>query len=160
MLNSSNQLERLSEIAGGVCLAHRVALVDARFVTQRGVVLKVLIEPTSTRKGAGVTLTDCQAVSRDLSTALDVEEALMPAGGYRLEVGSAGLERPLLSLEDFERFAGREVKVRTKEPIDGRRQFTGELLAVQGETIWLKVGGKDQRIVYADIAKAKLVYRG
>jgi len=100
MLNDKQQLERLREIAAPVCSAHGLALVDARFASEHGgLVLRVLIERPETAEqaegGSGVSLGDCQSVSRDLSTLLDVEGPDLLPGRYRLEVGSPGLDRCL-----------------------------------------------------------------
>jgi ribosome maturation factor RimP len=109
--------------------------------------------------GSGVSLEDCTGVSRDVSTTLDVHEDLLPSGGYRLEVSSPGLERPLVRLADFERFSGREVKVRTHTPIERQRRFRGKLLRVVDKSIELDQDGKVLLIPHADIAQANLVYR-
>jgi ribosome maturation factor RimP len=173
MLNDTNQLERLRELVAPVCRAHGLELVDARFVTDRGAVLRVLIErpeEATGQSGSGtapalrggatsVSLADCQAVSRDLSTLLDVEHDALPRGSYRLEVGSPGLERPLLSRRDFERFAGREVDVRTNRPFEGRRRLQGVLRGVEGDGIKLDLGGQELRVPLTEIAKANLVFR-
>ncbi|HKU39192.1 MAG TPA: ribosome maturation factor RimP, partial [Polyangiales bacterium] len=102
---------------------------------------------------------DCQAVSRDLSTALDVAEGLTPEGAYRLEVGSPGLDRPLFSLSDFARFAGEKVRLQTHRPIDGRRRFSGTLVGVEGNDIRLDQDGQVFTVPHSEIAKANLVYR-
>ena len=161
MVNTSSQLEKLREAAGAVCSAHGLALVDARFINQRGKVLQVLIERPGSdpATGAGVSVTDCQALSRDLSTALDVDDSGEPGASYRLEVGSPGLERPLLSLEDFQRFSGREAKIATHDAMEGRRHFTGRLIGVDGQTVRIAVDGDEYPITHANIAKAHLVHR-
>jgi ribosome maturation factor RimP len=160
-LNGSEHLADLRRVVEPVCAAHGLALVDARFTTEHGFVLKVLIErPGSDLKaGAGVTLDDCQAVSRDLSTALDVAEDVTPEGAYRLEVGSPGLDRPLFSLADFARFAGEKVRLQTHHPVAGRRRFSGTLLGVDGDQIKLDQDGQLVTVHHAEIAKANLVYR-
>jgi ribosome maturation factor RimP len=106
-----------------------------------------------------VSLADCQHVSRDLSTALDVAEGVTPEGAYRLEVGSPGLDRPLFSLSDFARFAGEKVRLQTLRPVDGRRRFSGVLLGVRGEEINLEQDGQVLTLQHSEIAKANLVYR-
>ena len=111
------------------------------------------------RPDTRTSLEDCTAVSRDASTALDVHEDLLPAGGYRLEVSSPGLERPLVKLTDFERFAGHEVKVKTRTPIDKQRRFRGRLRGVVDQSIELEDGDKVVHIPHGDIAQANLVYR-
>jgi ribosome maturation factor RimP len=160
-MNSSEHLAALRAVAEPVCAAHGVALVDARFATEHGFVLKVLIERPSAdlKRGAMVSLDDCQAVSRDLSTALDVAEGVAPEGAYRLEVGSPGLDRPLFSLSDFARFAGEKVRLQTHRPVGGRRRFSGTLLGVEGEDIKLEQDGQVLAVQHAEVAKANLIYR-
>jgi len=168
MLNDKQQLERLREIAAPVCAAHGLALVDARFASEHGgLVLRVLIERPETAEqpevGAGVSLADCQTVSRDLSTLLDVEGPDLLPGRYRLEVGSPGLDRPLLTPQDFQRFAGREVRVRTSRAVAGRKQLEGVLQGLAGDCVKLRVAHDhaEQELVVPleEITKANLVFR-
>ena len=161
MLNTPEQLEKLREIAVPVCAAHGLELVDARFVNEHGgLTLRVLIERPDQPDGrSGVSLGDCQAVSRDLSTVLDVEAEQLVPGRYRLEVGSPGIERPLVSRRDFERFAGREVRMQTHRPVGGRRKLQGVLRGLSGEDVRLHVGLDDISVPFAEIAKANLVVR-
>jgi len=77
-------------------------------------------------KPEGVTHEDCANVSRDLSTVLDVEDAVA-GGSYLLEVSSPGLDRKLLTEEDYRRYAGSRVKLMTREPVNGNRHFEGRL---------------------------------
>lgn len=77
-------------------------------------------------KPDGVTHEDCANVSRDVSTILDVEDAV-PGGAYVLEVSSPGLDRKLFRPADFERFQGSRVKLTTKDPVNGNRHFEGRL---------------------------------
>ena len=74
-------------------------------------------------------------------------------------MSSPGLERPLVRLSDFERFSGREVKLKTLTPIERQRRFRGKLLRVVDESIELDQDGKVLLIPHADIAQANLVYR-
>src|SRR5256885_12239152 len=101
MLNDKPQLERLRAIVAPVCEAHGLVPVDARFTNERGLVLQVLIErPNQPAGHSGVSLADCQAVSRDLLTVLDVEataDELMPPASYRLQGGFAGVRRAPVS---------------------------------------------------------------
>ena len=169
---AQQQLQKLRSVIEPICRAHGVALVDARMTTERGAVLRVLIERAQSESAvaadtsetqAGVSLADCQNVSRDLSTALDVAEGVAPAGAYRLEVSSPGIERPLITSQDFTRFAGREVRVQAIRPIAGRRRFQGVLqgLAAEGspEAVRVQQDGETFDIPLADITKANLVYR-
>jgi len=150
------------EAAEPVCRARGLALLDARFVTDRGLVLRVLIERegADAERGSGVALSDCQAVSRDLAAALDADGNIAPTGHYRLEVGSPGLDRPLFSAGDYDRFRGREARLSTRMPREGRRKFTGTLLGVDGDArVMLRVDGRDIAIPLDDIATARLVAR-
>jgi ribosome maturation factor RimP len=161
MLNTPQQLETLRQIAEPVCQAHGLSLVDVRFANEHGgLTLRVLIERLDQPEGrAGVSLGDCQSVSRDLSTVLDVEAETLVPGRYRLEVGSPGIERPLVSRGDFERFAGREVRVQSQRPLSGRRRFQGTLRGLAGEAARLEVDAELIDIPLADITKAHLVFR-
>jgi ribosome maturation factor RimP len=152
-------LERLID---PICRAHTVELVDVRYLREPGgAVIRVIIDRDvpGLEIGSGVSLEDCTAVSRDVSTALDVHEDILPSSGYRLEVSSPGLERPLVKLKDFERFSGREVKVRTRTAIDKQRRFRGKLVGVHDHSIQLDQDGKVLLIPHEDIAQANLVYR-
>ena len=163
MTQPQRQLEvSLEQLIDPICRAHGVELVDVRYLREPGgAVIRVIIdrEVPGLEVGSGVSLEDCTAVSRDASSALDVHDHMLPAGGYRLEVSSPGLERPLVKLADFERFAGREVKVKTRTPIDKQRRFRGRLRGVVGGSIALEEGDKVVHIPHGDIAQANLVYR-
>lgn len=118
---------------------------------------------------AGITVDDCQTFSGDFGTFLDVED-LVPGVEYTLEVSSPGLDRRLRNKQDFERFAGNRVKLRTFEPVDGNRYWQGRIGSVDGETLVLEVGspGKGRkrptaaaaankvRIAFSNILKANL----
>jgi ribosome maturation factor RimP len=163
MPNEHADLTALEALILPVCRAHGVELVCLQFGAEAGgPVLRVLIELPDAEtlpKGVGVTLDDCTRVSRALSPVLDEHETLIP-GAYRLEVSSAGIERPLVKAHDFERFAGREVRVSTKKPLEQRKNFTGTLLGVSEDRVSLRLAPEQQlEIPLRDIAKAHLVYR-
>lgn len=152
----------LEQLIDPICRAHAVEMVDVRYLREPGgAVIRVIIDRDvpGLDIGSGVSLEDCTAVSRDVSTALDVHDDVLPSGSFRLEVSSPGLERPLVKLSDFERFSGREVKVRTRTPIDRQRRFHGKLLRVVDRSIELDQDGKVLLIPHEDIAQANLVYR-
>lgn len=161
MLNDSSVLSKLRDVAVPVCRAHGLDLVDARYVVERGVVLRVLIERPGAdlHQGAGIGLQECQAVSRDLSTVLEVHADVVPESGFSLEVGSPGLDRPLFSLADFARYAGHDAKIQTRAPVEGRRRFSGRLLGVESESVRVVQDGVTVEIPHAEISKAHLVYR-
>ncbi len=105
--------------------------------------------------GSGVTLGDCEAVSRDLGAALDVEDVIQHA--YTLEVSSPGLDRALTKPEHFIRFEGSLVKIKTYQPVNGQKVFRGRLRGITGTlvTVELESGGL-MHVQLADIAKTSL----
>ena len=134
-------LEKVHQIGERVARSYGLELVDVEFTGgtgKQGRNLRVTIErrePVQVEGEevqAGVTLDDCANVSREMSTILDVEDAI-GGGEYLLEVSSPGLDRKLKSREDFARFVGSLVKVMTREPIGvtetskGNRHFEGRL---------------------------------
>lgn len=161
-MTTTPENQDLRAIAEPVCAAHGVELVLIERQRQPGgTVVRVFIDRARSDgrdDASGVSVEDCQMVSRDLSEALDVHEELLPAK-YRLEVSSPGLERPLVRMDDFDRFRGREVRVRTREPVAGRRKFQGELLGVEGGHVRVSQDGTPVSIAYEAITKANLVYR-
>ncbi len=114
--------------------------------------LQIMAERKDRRE---MTVDDCAEISRNLSALLDVENPI--AESYALEVSSPGIDRPLLRLEDYERFAGFEAKIETKRPYDGRRKFTGRIAGVRGRRV--AIGGETgaAESPFDEIAHAKLV---
>jgi ribosome maturation factor RimP len=114
-------------------------------------------------KPGGVTLDECAEVSREVSALFEVEDPI--DGAYVLEVSSPGLDRPLKKLQDFERFAGRMVKLRTQRLLDPddrghqRKTFAGELLGIDGTQVRLRQTdrrGGEISIAFEAIDKANL----
>lgn len=102
----------------------------------------------------GITLDDCERVSRAVSEVLDAEDPI--PGQYTLEVSSPGLERPLRTAEHFARFVGETVHVETVQAIEGRRRFKGALTATGAETVEVEVDGKRWTLPLSGIRKAHL----
>jgi ribosome maturation factor RimP len=102
----------------------------------------------------GVGLTDCERVSREVSALLDVEDPIPSA--YSLEVSSPGFDRVLRTPAHFARFVGSRVAVELAAPRDGRRRYTGMLLAVEDCGIALEVDGQRVAVAFAEIGKARL----
>ncbi len=107
------------------------------------------------KDGQNMTADDCESLSRALSAILDVEDII--AGRYLLEVTSPGIDRPLVKLQDYDRFKGREAKIETLLPIDGRKRFKGLLKGVQGNQVLIDFEGNEIAIDFSAISKAKLV---
>lgn len=103
----------------------------------------------------GVTVDDCESVSRQISAILDVEDPI--PGRYTLEVSSPGVDRLLVKPRHFEQVVGEEIKVRTREPRDGRKRFRGRLQAVHDGVLEVVVDGETHRLPIADVEKARLV---
>ena len=113
-------------------------------------VIRVFID-----KPEGVGLEDCEVVSRQISALLDVEDPI--PGHYVLEVSSPGLDRRLTKIEHFRRFAGEDVRIKLRFPLEGRRNFQGAIRAVDDENIEVEVDGQSHRLPIATIASARLV---
>lgn len=104
----------------------------------------------------GVTVDDCSAVSYQVSGLLDVEDPI--PGHYTLEVSSPGLDRPLFGARDFDRFAGHEVKIRTRFPVAGQRNFRGLLQGMQGQQVVVdEQDGRRVELPLDQIEQARLV---
>ncbi len=104
----------------------------------------------------GVTVEDCEKVSRHVSALLDVEDPI--AGEYTLEVSSPGVDRPLFTAEQYKQYVGSEVNLKLHRPLHGRRKFKGQLIKVTGNNISLHVDGVEYHLEHSDIEKAGIVY--
>lgn len=145
--------EAINEIIERVAAREGLELVHWETVGPRNhFVLRIFID-----KPGGVTINDCERVSNQVGTLFDVED-LIP-NQYTLEVSSPGIERGLYKRADYERFAGRRVRVRTMEPINGQRNFKGTLLGISGDTVSLDVEAAGRiDIPFEQIAKANIEY--
>ena len=106
-------------------------------------------------KEDGIDIDDCEAVSRQVSAILDVEDPL--PGNYTLEVSSPGLDRTLTKPAHFQRFMGEDVRVKLRFPLDGRRNFRGALKSADDEQIEVEVDGESHSLPLATIESARLV---
>jgi ribosome maturation factor RimP len=159
-------LDRTIELAGRVCAARGLSVVGGKLVVERGErIVRITIEPTvpeGTVAGAPeddptVSLEECARVSRELSALLDEEDPI--PGAYNLEVGSPGVERPLETLADFRRFAGRTAKVKLNTPVaDGQRVLRGTIEAVSDGAVHMTVDAKPQQFPFEHVAWAHLVF--
>ncbi len=105
--------------------------------------------------GSGIKIEDCSAVSRQLSALIDVEEPIR--GHFNLEVSSPGMDRPLKRLQDYNRFLGEQVKIKTSMPLDGQRNFKGRLLSADADTVVIETETEELGLPMAAIDKARLV---
>lgn len=104
---------------------------------------------------SGISLDDCERVSEQVTGILDVEDPVK--GSYRLEVSSPGLDRPLFTLEQCRRYLGRDIHVRLRSKLQGRRKLTGRLTALQGETVVIDESGTQYDVPADMIERASLV---
>jgi ribosome maturation factor RimP len=119
-------------------------------VLGRNAVVRVFID-----KPGGVTHEDCSAVSHHVGTVLDVEDFI--SSTYNLEVSSPGLERGLYKREDYERFAGQRAKVKTRQAINGQRNFRGQIVSVEGDNVVFDdVTSGRVKFAVSSVAKANL----
>ena len=132
-------------------LAKGLELIDVEFKKEgKHWVLRVFID-----KEGGVTLEDCQKISRLAGDLIEVEEVIEPA--YTMEVSSPGLNRVLKKEKDFIKFSGKKICVQCHAPLNGRKKFTGILTDFKNQSIYLEVDGQLQTISINRVAKANLV---
>lgn len=150
------EIERVMEdLARPIAAAHGVVLVDLEYVREGGRrLLRVYVD-----KPGGVTLDDCGAFSRALSSCLDQADPVPDS--YYLEVASPGLDRPLKKDRDFDLFKGRRVAVRTYAPpagaIPGQRAFHGELIGlVDGRVVVRDDAGRVWEIPREQVSRVRL----
>ena len=98
---------------------------------------------------------DCTKASRTISAILDVEDLIEEA--YSLEVASSGLERPLVNFENYNRFLGREARIKLKELLNGRTRYQGKIIKAENNKIYLKCEEQEVLIDYDLIKNANLV---
>lgn len=142
---------QVGELAEPLCESEGLELIHVEYQREPGGrILRLYID-----RAGGVSLEDCVNVSRQLNNLLDVY--LDDIGPYNLEVTSPGPDRPLSKLQDYERFKGRKAKIKTWQPIDDQKNFTGIISGVVAERIKLTSNEKTIAIPFGDIAKARLV---
>jgi ribosome maturation factor RimP len=156
--NKGDVCEQVGVFVQPILDSMQLELVDIEFVrTGKDAVLRLFID-----KDGGVSLEDCAGLSRELSAILDVEE-VVPVN-YTLEVSSPGLDRPLKKEQDYERYAGRLVKVRTYEPFpddagNKRKTFLGTLEGLVDGSVRITLKeGQAASIPLERVAKANLEF--
>jgi ribosome maturation factor RimP len=154
--------EKVKEIVERVAASQGLEVWDVEFRGTGGKsrMLRVFID-----KLAGVTHEDCEYVSREVSTILDIEDPIK--GAYVLEVSSPGLDRKLRGAADYERFKGSLLKLQTLEPVNGTRNYEGRLQNFDGSRLTLELAAKGKgkkqepggtlEIELSNVAKANLV---
>lgn len=150
-MDKVTQLETIEKMLKPVLGAMGYQLVERELVTDMGrLILRLYID-----KEGGVTLDDCSEASRAVSAHLDVEDPI--PGKYDLEISSPGVERPLRYPEDFARFAGETIKLRTTTPLEGRQNYRGLLKGCDAENIYMTVDETEFTIPFSALLKARIV---
>ena len=130
-------------------LGFELSDLELKIGGQNGVVRVFIDSPN------GITLDDCESVSRQVSAIFDVADPV--PDNYSLEVSSPGLDRTLTKLAHFQKFTGEDVRVKLRFPIAGRRNFRGALRAADEEKIEIEVDGEAHSLPLATIESARLV---
>jgi ribosome maturation factor RimP len=109
-------------------------------------------------KPEGISHADCELVSQQVGTILDVED-VVPGGRYTLEVSSPGVERKLLKARDYQRFQGKKIKVTLRDAIEGRRHWEGTLAGFENDAVTLETEpGKTVQFPLEQVQKANLKF--
>jgi ribosome maturation factor RimP len=144
--------DRISEMVRPTVEGLGYSLVRVQVLGRQRMRLQVMAERID---GRPMTVDDCASLSHSISAVLDVEDPICTT--YTLEVSSPGIDRPLVKLADYERFAGFEARIELVRLVGGRRRFCGRLLGTTGEKIRLNVDDAEVEVHYVDIQRAKLV---
>ena len=145
------ELDQIRQIVNEIVVAEGFDLVDLELKgSGRGRVLRIFID-----KEEGVSHRDCSLISEQVGTVLDVEDLIQFS--YTLEVSSPGLDRKLVSRNDFVRFEGHLAKIQTQSPLHKQKVFKGRLQGLQGDNIQLELSrGKILEIPFDLIREARL----
>lgn len=156
----SNRSAEIAALLAPTVASLQLELLGVEFVPSGAhALLRLYIDVGSGDDGADahrqVTIEDCEAVSREVSATLDVNDPISSA--YTLEVSSPGIDRPLFTPAHFARHAGEIAKIALQLPIDGRRRMQGRIERVDGGNIVLTIDGRECTIAHDNIDKARLV---
>ena len=143
-------LQEVRQVVEPILESQGLELVDLEYQREsQGWVLRIYLD----REG-GVSLDDCAGISHEVGAVLEVKD-LIPSS-YTLEVSSPGLTRPLKKPEDFNKFRNQMVKIKLYEPLDGRRNFKGTLLGLEGDRVRVEAEQQVYELPLQRIAKANL----
>src|ERR1051325_9614950 len=143
-------VSKIEEIAERVARSEGIEIVEVELKGGgRNQLLRISID-----KPDGITHADCELISQQVGTILDVEDVV--PGHYTLEVSSPGVERKLLKPGDFERFQGKKARITLHEPVENQRNFEGTLAGYHDGFVSLDTGGKTMSFRFDQVAKANL----
>jgi len=145
---------KVLEIAERVGASEGLEIVEVQLLGGGGArLLRIFID-----KPEGVTHADCEMISQNVGTILDVEDVI-PGTHYTLEVSSPGVERKLTKPRDFERFVGQKVKVALRTPVENQRSWTGKLLSFAEGILTLEPSpGRSVQFPLDQVEKANLKF--
>jgi len=147
----SKVIDAVTELAAPIVEKNGCELWEVEYVKEAGGwYLRIYID-----RPEGISISDCEAVSRELDPILDEHEDLIP-GSYTFEVSSAGVERRLRRPSDFERFEGHLVEVKLYKSKNGQKVFLGNLVGWINDGVEIDISGKLQRFEKAEIANVRL----
>jgi ribosome maturation factor RimP len=147
----SSKLEQLQALLAPVVEGLGYQCWGIEFISQgKHSVLRIYID-----KEGGILVDDCEAVSRQASAILDVEDPI--TSEYTLEVSSPGMDRPLFTLEQFASHAGEQVKIKLRSPFEGRRNFQGLLRGVEEQDVVVQVDDQEFLLPIDSIDKANII---
>lgn len=144
---------KIAEIAGRVAASEGIEVVETQVLGGgKARLVRIYID-----KPEGVSHADCERMSKDVGTILDVEDVV--PGSYTLEISSPGVERKLSLPRDFERFIGQKAKIVLREPVENSRHWQGVLAAFSDGLVTLEpAAGKTIRFPLAQVEKANLKF--
>ena len=144
----------IEEIVQPIVDAKNFEIVDIEYVKEAGeYYLRVYLD-----KEGGISLSDCEVVSRELSEILDKKDPIKD--NYFLEVSSPGLDRPLKKDKDFERYKGRDVEIKLYKPMNGSKHFEGELVGLtEDNNIKVIIDGEEVDFTRKEVALIRLAIR-
>lgn len=148
MAGKQSQLEAIIE---PIVTSLDYSLWGVEFVSRgRQSLLRVYIDSES-----GISLEDCEKVSRQVSAVLDVEDPITDE--YTLEVSSPGLDRPLFRLEQYQAMAGAMANVRLRIPFEGRRKYRGLIKGIEDQDVVIEADGHEFLLPLDSIEKAQVI---
>lgn len=146
-----DKMNRLWELFEPVVNGMGYELIEIEYVPNpKYGVLRLYIDSEN-----GILIDDCSDVSHQISALIDVEDPL--PGSFNLEISSPGMDRPLRKMQDFVRFEGEQVKIKTTVPQEGQRNFTGVIGPIEDDALLLECDDRKVRLPMSMIDKARLV---
>src|SRR5580658_3556892 len=154
---------KIAEIAERVAEPEGIEIVEVQLLgAGRGRLLRLYIDRAASEaspdRPQGVTHADCEFISHQVGTILDIEDVI-PGDSYTLEVSSPGLERKLSKAKDFERFVGQKAKVVLREPVENQRSWEGRLAGISEGIVALEpAAGRVIHFPLDQVQKANLKF--